>query len=291
MSEGARIDSDGLTHNSLVMLRGGGDLGTGVAHRLLRSGYRVVVLETAEPRAVRRRVAFAEAVKEGETTVEGVLARKVSKDEVNSAWRAPGQAAGGGRPSPWVPVLVDPDAESMSALKPDVVIDARMAKRNLGISREDARLTVALGPGFEAGRDVDIVIETMRGHSLGTVIEEGAALPDTGVPGEVAGVSVERLLRSPTKGVFIASRVIGDVVDEGEEVGTVSGQPVVAATSGIVRGLIADGVSVSEGEKVGDIDRRGREVDPGAISDKARAIGGAVLEALLSRGMLPGPPE
>jgi len=291
MSAGSRIDDDGLTHDSLIVLRGGGDLGTGVAHRLSRSGYRVVVLETGEPRAVRRRVAFAEAVHAGETTVQGVLARRVQGDEVGSAWTGRGGGSGARGRAPWVPVVVDPEGKLVRRLEPDVVIDARMAKRNLGTEREDARLTVALGPGFEAGRDVDIVIETKRGHSLGTVIEEGPALADTGVPGEVAGVSVERLLRSPADGVFRATKVIGDIVAEGDEVATVDGKPVVAATGGIIRGLIADGLTVSEGEKVGDVDRRGRDVDPGAISDKARAIGGAVLEALLSRGMLPGSPE
>jgi len=290
MSSGSRIDREGLTHDSLVVLRGGGDLGTGVAHRLSRSGYRVVVLETEEPRAVRRTVAFAEAVKKGETMVQGVLARRVGHKEVVDAWSKPVHGLGG-RPVPWVPVAVDPEGALLKALEPDVVVDARMAKRNLDTNRDDARLTVALGPGFEAGQDVDIVIETKRGHSLGTVIEEGSAIPDTGVPGEVAGVADERLLRSPAEGVFRSTRAIGELVAEGEEVATVEGQPVVARTSGIIRGLIADGVTVSEGEKVGDVDRRGREVDPGEISDKARAIGGAVLEALLSRGMLPGAPE
>jgi xanthine dehydrogenase accessory factor len=250
----------------------------------------VVVLETDQPRAVRRHVAFAEAVHAGETMVQGVLARRVGHKEVRDAWSKPVHGLGG-RPVQWVPVVVDPEGELLRSLNPDVVVDARMAKRNLDTKREDARLTVALGPGFEAGRDVDIVIETKRGHSLGTVIEEGSAIADTGIPGDVAGVSVERLLRSPADGVFSAVKSIGDMVVEGEEVATVDGKPVVAATSGVIRGLLADGVAVCEGEKVGDVDRRGREVDPGAISDKARAVGGAVLEALLSRGMLPGAPE
>jgi xanthine dehydrogenase accessory factor len=169
-----------------------------------------------------------------------------------------------------------------------VIVDARMAKRNLGTSCDDAELTVALGPGFEAGRDVDLVIETKRGHTLGAVIEAGPALPNTGVPGEVGGAAADRLLVSPADGRFASAKSIGDIVQEGDEVGTVAGRPVLAATAGLVRGLIADGLAVGEGEKVGDVDPRGREVDPGAISDKARAIGGAVLEALLSRGMLPG---
>ena len=274
--------------DSLVVLRGGGDLGTGVAHRLVRAGYRVVVLETSAPRAVRRRVAFAEAVLSGETTVEGVTARRVPAADVASAW-ADGRGGGdAGARAPWVPVVVDPSGDCLDDLAPDVIVDARMAKRNLGMRRDDAPLTVALGPGFEAGHDVDIVIETKRGHALGTVIEEGPALPDTGVPGEVGGATAERLLRAPSAGVLVPSMSIGDIVREGDEVADVGGKPVVAAIGGIVRGLVAEGTTVREGEKVGDVDPRGSEVDPGAISDKARSIGGAVLEALLSRGMLPG---
>ena len=275
--------------DSLVLLRGGGDLGTGVACRLVRAGYRVIVLESEAPRAVRRRVAFAEAVFAGQVTVEGVTARKVDANEASAALagRPESPGRGGGR-APWVPVVVDPEGVCIGSLKPAVVVDARMAKRNLGTRPDDAPLTVALGPGFVAGRDVDLVVETKRGHSLGTVIEKGAALPNTGVPGRVGGAAARRLLRSPADGKFSSSRSIGDIVLEGDEVASVAGKPVVAAVGGIVRGLIADGLTVREGEKVGDVDPRGSEIDPGAISDKARAVGGAVLEALLSRGMLPG---
>jgi xanthine dehydrogenase accessory factor len=290
---GGRQDA-GATRDALVVLRGAGDLGTGVAHRLARSGYRVVVLESEAPRAVRRKVAFAEAVYSGEVTVERVTARRVGPDEAAGAVArasggrgAAGAGADGGTER-WVPVVVDPEGRCISELAPSVIVDARMAKRNLGTSRDDAPLTVALGPGFEAGRDVDLVIETKRGHTLGTVIETGKALPNTGVPGEVGGATAERLLVSPAQGRFVAKKSIGDIVRKGDEVGTVGDKPVLAATAGLVRGLVADGLTVREGEKVGDVDPRGHEVDPGAISDKARAIGGAVLEALLSRGMLPG---
>jgi xanthine dehydrogenase accessory factor len=274
--------------DSLVVIRGGGDLGTGVAHRLVRAGYRVAVLEAEAPRAVRRKVAFAEAVFSGETTVEGVNARRVCVGEVSFAWAGAREQTSAGAPAPWVPVVVDPGGESLGYLLPAVLIDARMAKRNLGTRRDDAPLTVALGPGFVAGRDVDLVIETKRGHSLGAVIEEGEALPNTGVPGDVGGETERRLLRSPADGAFVSGGAIGDIVSEGDRVASVAGKPVVAAISGIVRGLIADGSLVRGGEKVGDVDPRGIEVDPCAISDKARAVGGAVLEALLSRGMLPG---
>jgi len=284
-----RGETSDMTIDSLVLLRGGGDLGTGVACRLVRAGYRVVVLESEAPRAVRRRVAFAEAVFEGVVTVEGVTARKVDANEAAAAVSGRQESPGRGRDRmPWVPVVVDPEGVCLGDLKPDVVVDARMAKRNLGSRPDDAPLTVALGPGFVAGSDVDLVIETKRGHSLGTVIEEGAALPNTGVPGRVGGAAARRLLTSPADGEFSSSGSIGDIVLEGDEVASVAGKPVVAAVGGIVRGLIADGLSVREGEKVGDVDPRGSEIDPGAISDKARAVGGAVLEALLSRGMLPG---
>lgn len=266
-----------MSRGALVVVRGGGDLGTGVAHRLVRAGYRVVVLECGAPRAVRRAVAFAEAVHAGEVEVEGVRASRVEAGAVVS---------GGGRVEA-VPVVVDPDGELMARLAPDVVVDARMAKRNLGTTRDDAPLTVGLGPGFEAGLDVDLVIETKRGHSLGRVIESGAALPDTGVPGEVGGVSSGRLLRAPADGEFRASKGIGDSVDAGDEVGRVGEAPVTAQTAGMIRGLMADGLSVERGDKLGDVDPRGTSIDPRAISDKARAVGGAALEALLSRGVLP----
>lgn len=312
-----------------VVVRGGGDLGTGVAHRLVGAGCRVVVLESERPRTVRRRVAFAEAVFTGRTVVEGVAAVRVSRDELTSKGdeREDGPPHGlrsadgagrasadrpGVRPEVRVPVAVDPDGESIARLHPDVVVDARMAKRNLGTRIDDAPLTVALGPGFEAGRDVDVVIETMRGESLGAVIERGTALADTGVPGRVGGATSERLLRSPARGWFFARCSIGDLVESGEEVGRVAptpapsgdgqsaappaasgsgaegGTPVLARLGGVVRGLLADGLEVSVGDKIGDVDPRGRNVDPSAISDKARAIGDAVLRAMISRGLLPG---
>jgi xanthine dehydrogenase accessory factor len=261
----------------LVVIRGGGDLGTGVAHELHRAGYAVAVLETERPRAVRRAAAFAEAVYAGRTTVEGVEAVLVRPAEVAGAV---GAAA--------VPVVVDPDGALVRALEPAAVVDARMAKRNLGTSRADASVTIAPGPGFEAGRDVDIVIETNRGPSLGRIIERGAAEPNTGVPGEVGGAAAERVLRAPAAGEFAAVGRIGDVVREGAVVGSVGGADVTARIPGLLRGLAADGLRVEAGEKVGDVDPRGREVDPAAISDKARAVGRAVLAALRARGVQPG---
>jgi xanthine dehydrogenase accessory factor len=267
----------------LVVVKGGGDLGTGVAHRLRRAGYRVVVLEVERPMAVRRTVAFASAVTDGSIRVEGVEARRVTLEELRSATNA----EGGAWPT-WVPVIVDPEGVSVSSLGADAVVDARMAKVNLGTTRADATATVGLGPGFHAGRDVDLVVETARGHSLGRVIDDGPALPDTGVPGPIAGQSAERLIRSPADGVFESTRRIGDLVGKGDVVGRVGGEPVRAATSGLLRGLVADGVRLSKGQKMGDVDPRGAEIDHRLISDKARSIGGAVLEALLRCGVLPG---
>ncbi len=236
-----------------------------------------MVLEIERPRAVRRAAAFAEAVYAGRATVEGIEA----------ALTEPGGGAGRARDGAVVPVTVDPDGAVMRALAPAAVVDARMAKRNLGTSRADAPVTVALGPGFEAGRDVDIVIETNRGPSLGRVIERGAAEPNTGVPGEVGGASAERVLRAPVAGRFRAGARIGDVVREGDVVGSVGGAPVKARIAGLLRGLAADGLDVAAGEKVGDVDPRGSEIDPTAISDKARAVGRAVLAALRARGVQP----
>lgn len=273
----------------LVVIRGGGDLGTGVAHALHRAGYRVAVLEAERPRAVRRAAAFAEAVYAGRTVVEGVEAVLVRPAGVGDAAGADAgaiaDAVGAMRGA--VPVVVDPIGGVMRSLAPDAVVDARMAKRNLGTTRADAPVTVALGPGFEAGRDVDIVIETNRGPSLARVIERGAAEPDTGVPGDVGGAAAERLLRAPVAGEFAPARRIGDVVREGDVVASVGGAPVTARISGLLRGLAAEGLLVAAGEKVGDVDPRGREIDPAAISDKARAVGRAVLAALRARGVQP----
>jgi xanthine dehydrogenase accessory factor len=277
----------------LVVVRGGGDLGTGVAHRLFAAGYRVVVLETERPTVVRRTVAFAEAVASGRAVVDGVEARRVDASDLERMFGPPAGADAleplppGERRPAWVPVSVDPDGRAIASLRPEAVVDARMAKANLGTSRDDARVTVGLGPGFTAGRDVDFVVETMRGHSLGRVISEGPALADTGVPGEVGGESVRRVLRSPSDGSFVPARSIGDVVAEGDVVGTVGGEPAVASIPGLLRGLVAEGTELARGQKLGDVDPRGAAVDHTSISDKARSIGGAVLEALLRGGVLP----
>ncbi len=267
-----------MTTNGLVVVKGGGDLGTGVAHRLHGAGYRIVVLEVERPTAVRRAVAFASAVTDGSVIVEGVEARRVT----------PGELAACSTWPEWVPVVVDPSGETVMILGADAVVDARMAKVNLGTRRSDAPATIALGPGFVAGRDVDYVVETARGHALGRLILDGSAEPDTGVPGVIAGESAARLIRAPADGVFESTRSIGDVVERGDTVGRVAGLDAVAGTSGLLRGLVANGVTLSKGQKMGDVDPRGAAVDHTLISDKARCVGGAVLEGLLRRGVLPG---
>jgi len=295
-----------------VVIRGGGDLGSGVAARLARSGYGVVVLETAAPAVVRRTVAFAEAVFAGKASVEDLVGELMAAGSVEDRFETsePGRIAGatGGQIAAErtvVPVVVDPDGGLLRSLRPAAVVDARMAKRNLGTTRDDAPMVVALGPGFEAGVDCDAVVETNRGHSLGRVLWSGHAESDTGIPAPVLGVAEERLVRSPATGTFRGCAAIGDLVATGDVVGTVvSGarDPGCARddvarvearvrTSGMLRGLIADGVVVREGQKIGDVDPRGSAVDPAAISDKALAVGGGVLEALLAMGVEPTQPD
>ncbi|MCG2768946.1 MAG: selenium-dependent molybdenum cofactor biosynthesis protein YqeB [Chloroflexota bacterium] len=261
----------GLLGTLTVVVKGGGDLATGVAHRLHRVGMRVVVTELARPMVIRRAVSFASAVFEGEIVVDGVRACLV--DEVDAVHRLLDQGI--------IPVIVDPHADIIQHLRPQVVVDAIIAKRNLGTSVDDAPVVIGLGPGFTAGVDVHAVIETMRGHHLGKVIMEGSALPDTGVPGSIEGHTRERVLKSPGEGCFRACASIGDQVEAGDVVAHVAGQPLLARISGVLRGILHDGLNVKVGQKVGDVDPRGIVEHCFTISDKARAIGGGVLEAIM----------
>jgi xanthine dehydrogenase accessory factor len=231
----------------------------------------VVHLETDAPTAIRRKVAFASAVYQGSVAVEGVEA--LLARDVAGARAILGQEK--------VAVLVDPDAASLAALRPVLVVDAILAKQNLGTRRDMAPRVVALGPGFVAGSDVHAVVETCRGHDLGRVITSGAARPDTGVPGAIEGFDVERLLRAPQAGTFRPAREIGDSVGAGDVVADVNGAPVRAAIGGVLRGLLHPGLPVREGQKVGDIDPRGERPLCFTISDKANAVAGGVLEAAL----------
>jgi xanthine dehydrogenase accessory factor len=248
-------------------------MATGVIHRLVRCGMRVCLTEIPEPQAVRRGVAFCEAVFEGRKEVEGFVARRVSGErEVIKAWE-----------EKMIPLVVDPECRIREILRPPILVDAILAKKNTGTRLGDAPLVIGLGPGFRAGKDVHLVVETNRGHNLGRVIEEGEAEPDTGVPGEIGGYTWERVLRSPVAGRFRAKRQLGDSVQKGERVADVEGAGVKAPIAGILRGILRDGLFVSQGMKVGDIDPRGIRAHCFTISDKARAIGGGVLEAILMR--------
>jgi xanthine dehydrogenase accessory factor len=255
----------------LVVVRGAGDLATGVIHRLHRAGMRVVATELPQPLAIRRTVAFASAAYEGMWQVEGIVARRVADQAAMERALAAGE----------VPVWVDPEVHILQWLHPTAVVDAIMAKRNTGTRIIDAPVVVALGPGFTAGQDCHAVVDTQRGHDLGRVILQGHAQPDTGTPGTVGGESARRVLRAPNDGLFVGRRQIGDLVRAGETVAEVEGQPVVAQIDGVLRGLLHDGLNVRAGHKVGDVDPRGVVEHCFTISDKARAIGGSVLEAIL----------
>ncbi len=256
-----------------ALVRGGGDLASGVALSLHFSGFSIVMTELPEPTVIRRSVAFAEAVFQGNHTVEGIRADLATSENYAATLRK-------GR----IAVLVDPEATIRSRFQPDVLIDAILAKRNLGTRRNHAPIVIGLGPGFRAGVDVDAVIETMRGHDLGRVIFDGTAMDDTGVPGEIGGKAAQRVLRAPETGRVLHAKRIGDLVEQGETVMSVGGAPVAAPFAGCLRGLIADGIVVPKGLKIGDLDPRGESRYCEVVSDKARALGRAALEATFILG-------
>jgi xanthine dehydrogenase accessory factor len=263
-------------HQTLVLIKGAGDLATGVAARLFRCGFPVAMTELRQPLMVRRTVAFGEAVYEGEVFVEDITARRV--EDAMAARQALTDRV--------VPVLVDPDGISLRALQPRIVVDAIMAKRNTGTSLHQAPLVIALGPGFTAGMDCHAVIETNRGHYLGRVITEGAAEPDTGRPGNIAGKTDERILRAPVAGAVDARVEIGDRVMLGQVVASIYDHDVVAGVDGVLRGLVRPGAHVHAGEKIGDVDPRAAPEHCHLISDKSLASAGGVLEAILRLGDL-----
>lgn len=256
--------------NRLVVIKGGGDLATGIAHRLYRSGFDIVITEIAQPTVIRRTVAFASAVYAGKCVVEGVAAVNAEPADVNH-WRLSGV----------IPVVVDATCEIARRLKPWGLVDSILAKCNTGTCMADATVVVGVGPGFTAGTDVHSVVETMRGHDLGRVITSGSAAPNTGIPGDIGGYTLERLVLAPKAGVFTPERQIGDMVCAGDVLGYVDNIPVVAAIGGVLRGLLQAGLTVQHKMKIGDIDPRAKVEHCLTISDKARAIGGGVLEALL----------
>ncbi|OUO93184.1 selenium-dependent molybdenum cofactor biosynthesis protein YqeB [Cloacibacillus sp. An23] len=259
-----------MLRKTTIIVRGGGDLATGTIYRLWKVGYPVIVLETQYPLVVRRSVSVASAIFNGSIQVEDMTAVHVT-DPVNFNMSETGI----------VPVAVDPNGEAIARLHPDVVIDAIMAKKNLGTTKSMAPLVIAIGPGFSAPDDVHAVIETKRGHTLGRAITNGSALPNTGVPGLMKGFGVERLLRAPCDGYLMPVHKIGDSVKKDEVVGYVNGAEVRSQLDGILRGLIHPTVRVSKGLKIGDVDPRGDPAHCWSITDKALAIAGGVLEVLM----------
>ena len=300
-----------IKKNLLIICRGAGDLATGIIHRLHRAGHRVIALETDYPAAIRRQVSFCEAVYDGSAAVEGVTARLVpaladaesdtetysgindtpaahivSEKWDSSAIEAVLEAGG-------VPLLIDQKGESIALLKPDVVVDAIIAKKNLGTTIDMAPLVIGVGPGYTAGQDVHLVIESMRGHNLARIITDGMAQPNTGVPGNIAGFTSERVIHAPAAGYIHDVRKIGDIVQKGEEIARIYPDkesydnalseyvPVNATITGIIRGLIREGYYFRKGFKIADIDPRESEItNCFTISDKARSIAGSVLEAV-----------
>ena len=300
-----------IKKNLLIICRGAGDLATGIIHRLHRAGHRVIALETDYPAAIRRQVSFCEAVYDGSAAVEGVTARLVpaladaetdtetcsgindtpAAHIVSEKWDS--SAIEAVLEAGEVPLLIDPKGESIALLKPDVVVDAIIAKKNLGTTIDMAPLVIGVGPGFTAGQDVHLVIESMRGHNLARIITDGMAQPNTGVPGNIAGFTSERVIHAPAAGYIHDVRKIGDIVQKGDEIARIYPDkgsydnklseyvPVNATITGIIRGLIREGYYFKEGFKIADIDpREGELSNCFTISDKARSIAGSVLEAV-----------
>ena len=254
--------------SELAIVRGGGDLATGIIYRLWRGGYRVLCLEKQFPLVVRRTVSVAQAVFDGTHVVEGMKSVRVDN---HSEWE-----------DGTVAVKIDPDGVSINKMSPSLVVDAIMAKRCTGTNRDMAPLVLAIGPGFHAPTQVHGVIETQRGHYLGRLITNGTAVPDTGIPSAEMGYTVERLLRAPKDGYVTPLKEIGDHVEAGEVVATIDGLEVQSQITGILRGLIHPSVYVAGGMKIGDVDPRNVREHCFSITDKALAIAGGVLEAIMS---------
>jgi xanthine dehydrogenase accessory factor len=258
--------------DDIIVVRSGGDIGTAVAHKLFRSGFRVVITEILEPLAIRRMVAFSEAVFDGEITVEGVSCRKISSIEDAATCFKENV----------IPLIIDETGSIIEELKPSIVIDAILAKRNIGTRMSMAPMTIGLGPGFTAGVDVHAIIETNRGHDLGRIIYEGSAERNTGIPGIIMGYGGERVLRASATGKVKVIKGIGELVEKDEVVMMVGEAEVRTQIAGVIRGCIRDGVHVPQDMKIGDVDPRGVLSNCATISDKARCIAGGVLEAVLN---------
>lgn len=254
----------------LAVIKGAGDLASGVALRLHHAGIKVVMTDLEMPLAIRRTVSFCEAIRNGEVTIEDITAKYAKAPEDVFSILNEG----------CIPVLADKEAIIIKNIKPDVVIDAILAKRNTGTKITDADIVIGIGPGFCAGKDCHAVIESMRGHTLGRAIYKGEALPNTNIPGLIGGFAGERVLRAPATGNFKSVHSIGDIVKVGDIIGYVEGKPMISTLDGVLRGLIADDTPVKEGLKSGDVDPRGNTEYCTLVSDKALAIAGGVLEAI-----------
>lgn len=255
----------------IIVIRGGGDIATGIAHRLFRAGFKVVILDIEYPTAIRRKVSFCEAIYKREITIEGV--RAVLCENVEDIYDNLDDGN--------IAVYVDEDASVIPILSPIALVDSILAKKNLGTSRDMAPITIGVGPGFSAGDDVDLVVETNRGHYLGRVIKEGSAIADTGIPGNIIGYTSERIVRAMGEGVVKNFHQIGDMVKIGDLICTTGGVEVKANIDGVLRGIIKEGLYVKKNMKIGDIDPRGIVEYTSTISDKARSVGGGVLEAIM----------
>lgn len=255
----------------IVLIKGAGDLATGIAYRLKKSGFDIVMTEIDNPTTVRRTVAFSQAIFDNEIEIEGIKGIKVNNiNEIHKEIKKGN-----------IPIIIDKEANIIKKLKPKVVVDAIIAKKNLGTSINDAPIVIGVGPGFEAKKDCHLVIETKRGHYLGKVIEEGSAIPNTGIPGNIGGYTKERIIRASSNGKIRSVVKIGDYVKKGEVIAYIDGVEVVAEIDGIVRGMLQEGIEVFKGMKSGDIDPRCEKDHCFTISDKARSIGGGVLEAIM----------
>lgn len=260
-----------MMDKKLVVIRGGGDVASGIAVRLFNSGFKVIILEAEKPYVIRRKVSFAEAVYEREVEIEGIAGRLTEsmEDAISTA------------DNNMVSVLVDPDLRCLKQYKPFILVDSILAKRNTGVSIGSAGMVIGVGPGFTAGIDVDAVVETNRGHYLGKVILSGCAAFNTGIPGDIEGFTEDRVLRAPSDGEIEVIFDIGTIVEAHDTVARIGSVEVKTKIKGVVRGMIKNGYHVTSGMKIGDVDPRGEVDYCFTVSDKARAVGGAVLEAIL----------
>ena len=258
--------------NDIVIIRGGGDLASGTIQKLHRSGFKVLVLEIPKPTSIRRDVSFGEAIYQGEIEIEGIIAIHVnSLSEIENAWS-----------NKKIPVIIDEQGKYIKIIKPKILVDAIIAKKNLGTTVDMADITIALGPGFTAGEDVDVVIETARGHNLGRLIFQGQAANNTGIPGNIMGFSKERVIHSVCAGTMLNVLHIGDVVQKDDVIAYIGDVPIKATISGLLRGILRSGITVTKGFKIADIDPRlSEKTNCYTISDKSRSIAGGVLEAIL----------